>query len=317
MRDLVSVIVPVYNVAPYLPRCLKSLTEQTYRNIEIILVDDGSTDASGAICDLWADRDERIRVFHKPNGGLSDARNWGLERAEGAYVCFVDSDDWCGSRYIEIMLGALLETDSDLVECDYVCVEDDAAVIPDDQDRYDHQLYTDRDCFHKFLTNVFFVSVCNKLYRRSLLENAPFMLGVYHEDEYWTYRIFSRARRACRLQYTGYYYYQRQGSIVHTTPSCKRLNDAFRAGRERVDYIEAQYPEYASIGYSKMMYTCMYLFGEAEHIDFPQKHVMQRALVSYSRVMLRKYLTKGQLRREMWRFCCFCLFPKGYCRLNY
>lgn len=317
MRDLVSVIVPVYNVAPYLPRCLKSLTEQTYRNIEIILVDDGSTDASGAICDLWADRDERIRVLHKPNGGLSDARNWGLERSEGAYVCFVDSDDWCGSRYIEIMLGALLETDSDLVECDYVCVEDDTAVPSDDQDRYDHQLYTDRDCFHKFLTNVFFVSVCNKLYRRVLVENAPFRLGVYHEDEYWTYRIFSRARRACRLQYTGYYYYQRQGSIVHTTPSCKRLNDAFRAGRERIEFIEAQYPEYAAIGYSKMMYTCMYLFSESGRGFFPQQHAVQRELVSYFRVMLRKYLKRGQYRLEMWRFCCFCLFPKGYCRLNY
>lgn len=317
MRDLVSVIVPVYNVAPYLPRCLKSLTEQTYRNIEIILVDDGSTDASGEICDLWAGRDDRIRVFHKPNGGLSDARNYGLERAAGAYVCFVDSDDWCSSRYIGIMLGALLETDSDLVECDYVCVGDDAAVIPEDQDRFDHQVYTDRDCVHKFLTNVFFVSVWNKLYRRELVVDAPFRLGVYHEDEYWTYRIFSRARRVCRLQYTGYYYYQRQGSIVRTMPSFKRLNDAFRAGRERIEFIEAQYPEFASIGYSKMMYTCMYLFSEAGRGVFPQQHAIRRELVSYFRVMLRKYLKRGQYRPEMWRFCFFCLFPKGYCRLNY
>ena len=97
MQELVSIIVPIYNVALYLERCLVSLTGQTYKNIEILLVDDGSTDASGALCDLWQSKDHRIQVFHKPNGGLSDARNYGLERASGDYVCFTDSDDWLDS----------------------------------------------------------------------------------------------------------------------------------------------------------------------------------------------------------------------------
>lgn len=317
MRDLVSIIVPVYNVGPYLPRCLQSLTAQTYDRIEIILVDDGSQDDSGAVCDLWARRDDRIRVYHKPNGGLSDARNYGLERAAGEYVCFVDSDDWCDGRYIETLHGALVETDSDLVECDYVYIWDGMDIPGNTRTEYEREVYTDRDCFKKFLTNGFFASVCNKLYRRCVIENLPFRVGVFHEDEYWTYRIFSSARRVCRLHYVGYYYYQRQGSIVNSRPSFKRLNDAFRAGTERIDFIERYYPEYASIGYAKMIYTCMYLYNQADRGDFDRKDALEKELVSYARRMLGKYLKKGQFRCEMWRFCLFALAPRVYCRLHY
>lgn len=317
MNDLVSIVVPVYNVQQYLQRCLKSLTEQTYRNIEIILVDDGSGDTSGEICDFWASRDERIRVFHKENGGLSDARNYGLRRVSGEYVCFVDSDDWCDIRYVEVMLKTLLETDSDIVECDYLCTDNHECASSGSKTDYDYEVFADKDCFHRFLTNVFFVSVCNKIYRKKIIEKEPFQLGVYHEDESWTYKIFSKARRVCRMQYTGYYYFQRQGSIVHTKPSHKRLNDAFQAGRERVAFIELHYPEYASIGYSKMMYTCMYLFHEAERGDFSQKDALQKELISYFHTIFWKYLMKRQYRGEMWRFCVFSLLPNGYCRMHY
>lgn len=317
MHDLVSIIVPVYNVAQYLDRCLDSLVKQTDPNIEIILVDDGSTDGSGALCDLWQQRDGRIRVFHKPNGGLSDARNHGLERASGEYICFIDSDDWCDLRYVEVMRGTLEDTGSDLVECDYLTTDERAPAPVSGQTAYDYRLSEGRECFLRFLTNEFFVSVCNKLYRRSLLENQPFRRGVYHEDEFWTYRIFSRAQRACRLRYTGYYYYQRQGSIVHTTPSQKRLTDAFTAAKERMDFIELHYPEYASIGYSKMLYTCMYLYHEAGRGDFSQRDALRQELFSCFRSIFRKYLKAGQFQGEMWRFCLFSLLPNLYCRLNY
>ena len=316
MKDLVSVVVPVYNVRPYLDRCLKSLTEQTYCDLEIILVDDGSSDGSGALCDHWAETDPRVRAFHKENGGLSDARNYGLARAAGEFVCFVDSDDWCEGSYIERMHRALVDTASDVAECDYLRTEALEAGSVSRQSEGGYEVYEGRECFHRFLTNVFFVSVCNKLYRRALLENVPFRRGVYHEDEFWTYQIFSRARRVCRVHYTGYYYYQRQGSIVHTKPSHKRLGDAFQAGRERVAFIEAHYPEFASLGYSKMMYTCMYLFSEARRGDFPQRAEMQAQLHKYHCRLLRGYLKKRQYRKEMWRFCLFALVPDCYCRLN-
>lgn len=317
MQDLVSIIVPVYNVAQYLERCLTSLVGQTYKNIEIILVDDGSTDTSGVLCDAWQNADDRVKVFHKPNGGLSDARNYGLQRATGGYICFIDSDDWLDLHFIEVMLGALMDTDSDIAECDYLCT-DGSEPIPDSrQIPCDYKVFTGNDCFYRFLTNVFFVSVCNKLYRTNILKGQLFLKGVYHEDESWTYKIFSKAHRACRLNYTGYYYYQRQGSIVHTRPSLKRLTDAFTAGKERIDFIEQYYPEYASIGYSKMMYTCMYLFNEARVSDISQRLALQEELAAYFRVIFGKYLKARQYRKEMWRFFFFLFFPNQYCKLNY
>ena len=315
MRDLVSIIVPVYNVADYLPRCVKSLTEQTHQNIEIILVDDGSTDGSGEICDRWAERDDRIRVFHKENGGMSDARNYGLSRAGGAYISFVDSDDWCDRRFIEVLLRTLRETDCELVECDYVTTWDDQTIICDDQNVFPYEIYTDRDCFRQFLTETFFVSVWNKLYRRDLVDNVPFEFGAYHEDEMWTCQVFGRARRICRLHYTGYCYFQREGSVVHSRPTYKRLSDAFRAGRERIGYIEQNFPELASIGYSKVLYTCISVYATARGSDFGKKAVLQREVAAYARSMLRKYLKEGRYQGEMWRFCFFALFPKLYCRL--
>ena len=317
MQELVSIIVPVYNVAQYLDRCLSSLTGQTYGNIEILLVDDGSTDNSGVLCDAWKNRDDRIKVFHKPNGGLSDARNYGLERATGAYICFIDSDDWLDLKFVEVMLGALTATESDIAECDYLCT-DGSEPLPEHRDSgYDHTVYTGKECFLRFLTNDFFVSVCNKLYRKAILEGQLFQKGAYHEDESWTYKVFSRARKACRLNYTGYYYFQRQGSIIHSKPSRKRITDAFSAAKERIGFIERQYPEYAAVGYAKMMYTCMYLFSEVRCSDIPQKLELQEELGSCFRVIFGKYLKRMQYQKEMWRFFTFFFFPNCYCKWNY
>ena len=315
MKALVSIIVPVYNVQQYLDRCLKSLVGQTYQNIEILLVDDGSRDSSGELCDLWGTRDDRIRVFHKKNGGLSDVRNYGLQRANGEYVCFVDSDDWCDTKYIEVMYGALAETGSDIIECDYLCVDSEKDAVSEEID-YPRAVFCGRECFYRFLTDVFFVSVCNKLYRKDLIADEWFKPGVYHEDEYWTYKIFSKAQRVCRIRYTGYFYYQRQNSITHSKPSRKKIMDAFTAGKERIDFIEDRYPEYAAIGYSAMMHTCMYLFNKAEYSD-ASLCAIQEELAAYFRVILVKYLKKRQYKKEMWRFLVFRVFPKWYCKYEF
>ena len=119
--DLISVIVPIYNVESYLDRCIESIVNQTYKNLEIILVDDGSPDNCPAMCDAWAARDSRIQVIHKENGGLSDARNAGLAAASGEYIAFADSDDWVDAQCIRSLYGALRETDSEIAACD-VCV---------------------------------------------------------------------------------------------------------------------------------------------------------------------------------------------------
>lgn len=317
MIDLITVIVPVYNVAQYLERCLVSLTGQSYKNLEILLIDDGSTDRSGEICDLWAARDSRIRVFHNSNCGLSQARNFGLRHANGTYVGFLDSDDWYDLRFVEFMHKALVETGSDIAECDYVYTDKDESNESHDVSVRSVKTFTGRECFHQYLQTTFFVSVWNKLYRRDLVLQIPFKAGVFHEDEFWTYRIFSIARKVCRLRYTGYYYFHRADSIVHTSPSLQRINNAFDACTERVDFIEQLYPEYASVGYSKMMYTCMYLFNHTERSSILEKAELEEKLLSYFHIIWKKYLNKREYQKEMWRFFLFSLFPRLYCRYNY
>lgn len=141
--------------------------------------------------------------------------------------------------------------------------------------------------------------------------------GCHHEDEFWTYKIFSKAKKVCRLHYTGYFYFQRHGSIIHSNPSQKKITDAFVAGKERIDFIELQYPEFASIGYSKMMYSCMYLFNEARRSNIPQKLALQEELAAYFHIMFVKYLKSRQYQKEMWRFFLFFFFPNRYCKWNY
>ena len=114
MNELVSVVVPVYKVEPYLERCIRSIIGQTYENLEIILVDDGSPDQCGAICDRFAQEDTRIKVYHKPNGGLSDARNYGVNRASGTYIAFIDSDDYISPHYIEYLYQLMVKYDADV-----------------------------------------------------------------------------------------------------------------------------------------------------------------------------------------------------------
>ena len=125
-EQLISVIVPIYNVEMYLNRCVASIVNQSYANLQIILVDDGSPDNCPAMCDTWAEKDPRILVIHKINGGLSDARNAGMERAQGDYICFRDSDDWVDARFIEILYRTATDQNCDLAECDYCITSGDA-----------------------------------------------------------------------------------------------------------------------------------------------------------------------------------------------
>ena len=118
MSELISVIVPVYNVEKYLDKCIQSILGQTYSNIELLLIDDGSTDSSGAICDKYVTQDSRVRVFHKSNEGVSAARNWGLDNAKGEWIAFVDADDWIDSDMYERMYNAAVQNQTDMVSCD-------------------------------------------------------------------------------------------------------------------------------------------------------------------------------------------------------
>lgn len=220
---MVSVIVPVYNVSKYLERCVERLSQQTYKDVEIILVDDGSTDDSGSICDRWATLDTRVRVIHKVNGGLSSARNAGLEVARGKYVAFVDSDDFVETDYILKLTECAESRNVDVVICNYRFVDDDGASIDNDnytkysrKDSFDY--YEALKLFEDKQYRTFFDVVWNKLYKKELWEGVRFPEGVgVVEDITVMPRIYHKAHSLCVIDNTLYNYVYRAGSLSHST----------------------------------------------------------------------------------------------------
>lgn len=181
-EGLVSVIVPVFNVARYLGKCIESIVHQTYKNLEIILVDDGSTDESGDLCDKWGQKDSRIRVIHKLNGGLGDARNTGMKVASGEYILYVDSDDWIELDFCEVMLHRIQMDLCDACVCGYREVRDDGRVIKTKGE--ENKIYLGRELLHDILEEkvCFSYSVWKFMYKRENISLIKFDVGVYFED---------------------------------------------------------------------------------------------------------------------------------------
>lgn len=221
--DLVSIIVPVYNVAPYLVRCLTSILAQEYSNIEVLLVDDGSTDKSGMICDACAEEDSRICVVHKENGGLSDARNAGLKMAKGKYVSFIDSDDYVHPSFISCMKQAMDRTGCGIGKCDIL--EDTGHAEPTPLREVELCVYGAEEYLEKIDRINGGFSVCNKLFLRSLFDNIQFPKGKLHEDVAVIYRLAAQAGRIVSTEQTLYYYYVNGQSITKSRMNPRRLDD--------------------------------------------------------------------------------------------
>ncbi len=220
-NDLVSVIIPVYNVASYLDNCIRSAVEQTYRNIEIILIDDGSTDNSPQICDNWAKKDSRIKVIHKKNGGVSAARNSGLDIAAGKYISFLDGDDQFLANTLEVALGSFTE-DTDLVSFGYTIVSPEKK----DEILFQSNTYvnsTEEDRFN-FIIGPFFKyeigwSVCCNVFLKSKIDYFGLRFQVGHkmaEDKNFCLCYFSHCKKISVINKCLYNYYERSNSVTHT-----------------------------------------------------------------------------------------------------
>lgn len=244
---LISVIVPVYKVEPYLDRCIRSLVGQTYENLEILLVDDGSPDRCGEICDGWAEKDSRIRVLHKKNGGLSDARNAGMAAATGTLIGFVDSDDWVEPDMFQLLHARLTESDSDIAACGIVLDFEDGASSRMLTMAGDAVLDTRESLMALIDNSRLQQPVCNKLYKREQIKDIPFPVGKCHEDNFWTYQAIARAKRVCVFDTPCYHYLQHGGSIMGSKFSLKRL-DALEAELEMLAFLRECYPDLANFG---------------------------------------------------------------------
>lgn len=212
MEKTISVIIPVYNVASYLEECLNSVTSQSYTDLEIILIDDGSTDHSGAICDQFASKDNRIKVIHQKNAGAAAAKNAGLRAATGAYLSFVDSDDYLEPGAFQLMANCLEKYDADVVQCAYRDLFTDGSFST--INRNTTEIYTAEEYLCRYTTDWTSCLLWDKLYKRTLFEGVFFEEGHIIDDEFFTYQGIMNAQRVVYTPEIIYYYRKRKSSVT-------------------------------------------------------------------------------------------------------
>lgn len=238
---MISIIVPIFGVEPFLDVCVLSLIHQTYRDLEIILVDDGSPDCCDKICDHYASLDPRIRVIHKKSSGPSDARNAGLTVARGEYIGFVDSDDYIAGNMFEKLYKLLTETDSDIAICGHVMTSNKGKPYPYLRSHKTRIMDSEEAIKRMLQVGQYESFVWNKLYRRELFDTIRFPSGHLYEDLYTMYKILDKARKIVYTKEVKYFYRQRLGSIIHTKYSAKYF-DYVQASNEVRDFVKNRYP---------------------------------------------------------------------------
>lgn len=313
---IISVIVPVYNVEAYLNRCVESIVGQTYRDLEIILVDDGSRDGSPQMCDEWAKKDGRIKVIHKENGGLSDARNAGLAVATGDYVSFVDSDDLIHPQMIELLYQEQEVHHADVVECGFLKFSDYNEISSEVQTVHDTMELTPENALAELILERNIHQIAwNKLYRRELLTGVPFPVGRICEDEFWTYKIIGKATKIVCFSTALYYYFQREESIIHTY-SLKRLH-CIEAFEERLKYVTEHFPSLCRIANKSYLSACFYHFQRLcalPQID-ADKQARKGLLARFQNGDLKALFSLANWKYKIW-YRLFLLFPYFTCKVR-
>ena len=266
--ELISIIVPVYNVEQYLERCVKSLLEQTYQNLEIIMVDDGSKDSAGIIADKLKQLDDRIKVFHKENGGLSDARNYGLQYATGKYISFVDSDDFVDSEFIKTLYDTMIETQTVISAVGYQMFSEMHELQIDNKE-YALEVFEGEQAIEHLFSNEKYANfACNKLYLKTLFSDVKYPVGKKMEDLGTTYILIEKCKKISFAPQKLYYYFQRPDSILHS-PDDQFWVDKYSLYYERYKYIKNKYP-YMEINYLsyfiEALYAYPYLYSQDREI---------------------------------------------------
>ena len=239
-QPLISVIVPIYKVENYLEKCVQSIIEQTYQNLEIILVDDGSPDNCPKLCDDLAKKDDRIKVIHKQNGGLSSARNAGIDVAQGEYIGFVDSDDYIEPQMYELLYNAIEKNNCKLSVCNINYVFENGKTIVKVKNSVDEFFDFNQAIVEMNTFRLFDMGAWSKLYHRDLFEDMRFPVGKFSEDFFIMYKIFEKANGIAYVSTPCYNYLQRQNSITKN----KKINEDFiEAAKSQMEYLDAKYED--------------------------------------------------------------------------
>lgn len=314
MEPLISVIVPVYNVEEYLNKCVESIVNQTYKNLEILLIDDGSPDSCPEMCDDWAEKDSRIRVIHKENGGLSSARNMGLDNCSGDYVGFIDSDDWIDLNFFETLYNNLKKDGADISVVGVWKVYENG--MKSQTEKFTKRTFSREETLHNFLyfKNNLAGGVTDKIFKIELFDDVRFPLGLIAEDRYVHAVIYSKINKLVFDPVPMYYYLTRENSICtsglnsHTFDRieitkmiCKYLESINYTDKKAVEYFKMK-------GYHDVLYKLL-------TINAPKKYIKE-----YMR-KTRKYFWKTIGNREIpigfkMKYSCFCFMPIMYERLK-
>lgn len=288
MNNKVSVIIPVYKVEAYLDRCLSSIVDQTYSNIEIILVDDGSPDKSGELCDKWAQTDDRIIVIHKENGGLSSARNAGIEAATGDFYFFVDSDDWVTKEAISSLVSIAVKTEADIVSGSYIITSE----RHDDLSVKDNYVVMNREKALEYYLQIGMAKTISdypawgKLYKQQLFDTERFPVGQLYEDVATVYKLIKKANKYVKSEQVIYFYYKNNNSITHNKFKSSDL-DAIKVGKDLVAESEAENEIIKLLAKQKEIrgyFSCickMYLYGIDKSVEEP--HTIEQMCIQQLR----------------------------------
>lgn len=293
---LISIIVPVYNVESYLCRCLDSILNQTYNNIEIILVDDGSTDRSGEICDAYKEKDSRISVIHKLNGGLSSARNCGLEIAKGEYIGFVDSDDYIASD-MYALLHSYMRDDVDIVSCRMARINKEGHIKIYGVSKI---IRLDNVQALKEMLHVRHLSIssCDKLYKKEVLKGIRFPVGRTAEDLPFVYNVVKNCRNVINIGACKYYYCYREDSISHKSFFTRRVDYALFA-RDILEDIVTEYPMLRKDAEARYVQNIMSVAASIkESPNRDDYEYMRKRLVKAVRRMILRIIVNPEMSYE-------------------
>ncbi|MEW9501068.1 glycosyltransferase family 2 protein [Jeotgalibacillus marinus] len=302
MKPIISIIVPVYNVENHLRKCLDSLLAQTLTNFEVIVVNDGSTDRSGKICDEYSVKDMRIKVIQKENGGLSSARNVGIKAAEGQYIGFVDGDDRIDVNMYENLYRQSIDTKSDISVCT-LGREIDGTLVNEEKEKLVKEMDNVEAMRELFKGDLYRFSVCNKLFKKHCFENVQFPEGRIHEDLSTTYRLFANSNKTVFNNHIGYIYVKRKDSILTSQFSEKRL-DSFTGWNEILLFMNKKYPQLYSEILAAFTFWCVdnmyYIINQVEtkekkreYLNVIQKNVKKNyisIMKNYDLSLKYKYL---------------------------
>lgn len=259
-KVLISIVIPVYNVEDYLERCLESVVKQTYKNLEILVINDGSLDNSRDIAKKYEQIDDRIKVFDKENGGLSDARNYGISKIKGSLLFLLDSDDFIAPTALEDLYAIHKKSNAQIVVGNYVNHYGEKGIsVFNNKPGLDYQVYETEDALEKLLYQKgVTTSAWGKLYESSLFEDIQYPYGAICEDLDVTYKLFSKSKHVAVSPNVYLFYQQREGSIIRSKFNMKRF-EAMDFAKKQLDFININYPELSDAAVNRLMMEAFYI----------------------------------------------------------